>query len=238
VSEGKPVKERLLEAWSAIEATDMSLADKLLAYERASRHIVPETLAAYDRMVERTVAGETLRSAPQVGDTLPDFLCPDNEGHLVSLSKLVAGGPVVVSLNRGHWCPYCKLELRELAKSAEAVAACGARLVSIVPELEQFSQQMASAHGLLFPILTDLDLSYALSLGLVTPPGLELKQLYERAGINLPRFQGNEFWLLPSPATFVVDQNGRIAARFIDPDFRRRMPIDEILAALRALKQT
>ena len=72
----------------------------------------------------------------------------------------------------------------------------------------------------------------------MTPPGLELKQLYERAGINLARFQGNEFWLLPSPATFVVDQNGRIVARFIDADFRRRMPIDEILAALRALKQT
>ena len=39
--------------------------------------------------------------------------------------------------------------------------------------------------------------------------------------------------MLPIPATFVVGTDGRVAARFIDPDFRRRMPIEELLAALK-----
>jgi peroxiredoxin len=38
---------------------------------------------------------------------------------------------------------------------------------------------------------------------------------------------------LPIPATFVVGTDGFIKARFVDPDYRKRMAIDDLLAALR-----
>jgi hypothetical protein len=52
-------------------------------------------------------------------------------------------------------------------------------------------------------------------------------------GRSLPVYQGNESWMLPIPATFVVNRDGRITARFVDPDYRKRMAIDELIAALR-----
>ena len=234
MSEENQVKQALLAAWAEIDKAELSLADKLAAYERASRVIAPDILSAYDRMVARTAAGETLLGAPNVGDVLPDFLCPDAKGQLVSLASLLEDGPLVLSMNRGHWCPYCKLELRALAGAAGAVASCGAQIVSVVPETARFTQKIAADNSLPFLVLTDLDLSYALSLGLVTPPGQELQQLYAKAGIDLATFQNNPFWLLPLPATFVIGRDGRILARFVDPDFRRRMPIDEIVKALNA----
>ena len=51
---------------------------------------------------------------------------------------------------------------------------------------------------------------------------------------DLPEYQGNNSWMLPIPATFVVGQDGRIKARFVDPDYRKRMAIDDLLAALKA----
>lgn len=51
-------------------------------------------------------------------------------------------------------------------------------------------------------------------------------------GRSLPDFQGNDAWLLPIPATFVVGRDGVIMRRFVDPDFRRRMDIDDLLGAL------
>jgi peroxiredoxin len=66
------------------------------------------------------------------------------------------------------------------------------------------------------------------------PAGREIREIYERYGIDLPRFQANECWLLPIPATIVVGSDGRVKARFVDPDFRHRMPLDELLAALRS----
>jgi hypothetical protein len=37
---------------------------------------------------------------------------------------------------------------------------------------------------------------------------------------------------LPIPATVVLGTDGKIKARFVDPDFRRRMNIADILDAL------
>jgi len=39
---------------------------------------------------------------------------------------------------------------------------------------------------------------------------------------------------LPIPATLVVGKDGRVKARFVDPDFRHRMGIEDILSALAA----
>jgi peroxiredoxin len=39
---------------------------------------------------------------------------------------------------------------------------------------------------------------------------------------------------LPIPATVVLSGDGRIKARFVDPDFRHRMVTQDVLAALTA----
>src|SRR5690349_23064111 len=49
---------------------------------------------------------------------------------------------------------------------------------------------------------------------------------------DMPSFHGNDGWVLPIPATFVVGRDGIVKTRFIDPDFRKRMEIDDLLAAL------
>ena len=43
--------------------------------------------------------------------------------------------------------------------------------------------------------------------------------------------------MLPIPATFVVGRDGVLKARFVDPDFRKRMEIDDLIAALRNASQ-
>ena len=45
-------------------------------------------------------------------------------------------------------------------------------------------------------------------------------------------FHGNDSWVLPIPATFVVGRDGIVKARFVDPDFRKRMEIDDLVTAL------
>jgi peroxiredoxin len=39
--------------------------------------------------------------------------------------------------------------------------------------------------------------------------------------------------MLPIPATFVVGRDGRIKARFIDPDFRRRAAVEDLIDSLK-----
>jgi peroxiredoxin len=46
--------------------------------------------------------------------------------------------------------------------------------------------------------------------------------------------QGNDAWFLPIPATFVVGTDGTIKSRFVDPDYRKRMEIEDLIASLRS----
>ena len=55
-------------------------------------------------------------------------------------------------------------------------------------------------------MLTDIDNGYALSLNLAIWLGTEIQQL--RRSSDLPDYQGNDAWMLPIPATFVVGRDG------------------------------
>jgi peroxiredoxin len=61
-----------------------------------------------------------------------------------------------------------------------------------------------------------------------------MQEMMCRAGRDISRSQGSDTWLLPVPATFVVDPKGVVRARFVDPDYRRRMAIEDLLAALKS----
>lgn len=212
-----------------------SLNDRLAAYREESARRRPEFVQAYGALVERLVRTDWSAAGPQVGEPMPEFDLPDANGALVSLASLLQSGPVLVSLNRGHWCPYCRLDLRALAAVNDEIAAAGAQVVAIMPDAAAFTRAYAERNALPFTLLSDMDNGYALSLGLLYWAGSELERLYAETGVALPEYQRNEGGFLPIVAKFVVGRDGLIAARFIDVEFRQRTEPAEILAALRAL---
>ena len=154
---------------------------------------------------------------------------------LVNLESLLAQGPVVVMFYRGHWCPYCRLNVRAVIQAQDQIKALGGQTVAIMPEMQKYAERFKSDSGAPFPVLTDLDNGYALSLNLAIWLGSEIQQLLSYQ--DLSEFHGNDGWVLPIPATFVVGRDGVVKARFVDPDFRKRMEIDDLLAAVRSASE-
>lgn len=224
----------LPEALAAILDEDMPMADALASYASELRRLNPTFASAYDALVERLRTSDVGAGAPQVGQPMPDFVLPDQSGKLLGLVDFTSKGPTVVSINRGHWCPFCRIELASLDKLHAQLAADGVQVVSVMPERQAFTR-LVRERGVQFPVLSDIDHGYALSLGLAFWVGAELESLMANVGRSLPAYQGANGWFLPVPATFVVARDGRIVAQHVDPDFRRnRMGIAEIAAALRA----
>lgn len=222
----------LSEAFEQICLMDGPLNVRLAAYADKLRELNFPFAEAYDNLVARLMAGEVGSAAPKVGDFMPPFVLPSHTGQLVGLEELTAKGPVVISLNRGHWCPFCKIELRTIAAYHREISALGAEVVSILPDRQKFIRPLAADTAGSLSILTDIDNGYALSLGLVMWLGDKIKELMKGRGIDLEAIQGNEGWYVPLPATFVVSKHGLVTARHVDPEFRTRMDIDEILTAL------
>lgn len=216
---------------------DAPLNERLAAYAERLRELNFPFSEAYDDLVARLLAGEVGTSAPSPGERMPPFILPSQSGALVSLEELLGKGPVVISFNRGHWCPFCRIELKTMAAYHNEIAAHGAEVVSIMPDRQTFVGKLRSETWDMLPILTDVDNGYALSLGLVMWLGERIKELMRGRGYHLEAFHGNDGWFVPLPATFVVGGNGLVIARFVDPDFRKRMEIEEILAALHAARE-
>jgi peroxiredoxin len=229
----QPAFATVAEAFVYCRDLDASLSERLEAFAEASRALRPESQAAVDRMVERLRAHDAGSLAPAPGDLMPPFALPDETGRLVTLDALLIDGPAAITFHRGHWCPYCRINTRTLSEVQEAITSEGASIIAIVPEREHFAARLKADAGLHYPVLSDMDNGYALSINLAIWVGAEVQDLMTRSGRDLPAYQGNEAWILPIPATFVVAQNGRVVARFIDPDYRKRMAVEELLAALR-----
>ena len=223
--------ERLRQAFLRCRDMEGTLGEQLEAYAAAGRQIFPAYSDAVDRLVARIHENGGGENAPRPGDAMPPFLLPDESGKLVGLQSLLAQGPVAVMFFRGHWCPYCRLNVRAVIEATDRIEASGGQIVAIMPETQTYAGKFKSDSAAPFPVLTDLDNGYALSLNLAIWLGAEIQRLLSPMQ-DMAAFHGNEGWVLPIPATFVIGRDGVVKARFVDPDFRRRMAIDDLIAAL------
>lgn len=221
----------LRQAFEVCRDMDGPLNERLAAYAVASRNALPAYGEAVDRLVARLNENGGGENAPRPGEAMPDFVLPDDSGRFTSLDALRAAGPVAVMFHRGHWCPYCRLNVNALVRAQDEITATGAQAVIITPERQPFAQQFKTDSGAPFPVLTDMDNGYALELNLAIWLSEDLQAILARN--NLPDFHGNNAWMLPIPATFVVGRDGIVKARFVDPDFRKRMDINDLIAALK-----
>jgi peroxiredoxin len=222
--------ERLKLAFQRCRDMDGTLNEQLRAYADASRYVFPAYGEAVDHLVTRLNGNGGGETAPHPGEAMPPFMLPDESGRLVTLSSLLESGPVAVMFFRGHWCPYCRLNVRAVVQALDRIEAMGARIVAVMPETQEYTRQLKAEAGAPFPILTDLDNGYALSLNLAIWLGTEIQSLLSYQ--DMAKFHGNDSWMLPIPAVFVVGRDGIVQARFVDPDFRKRMEVDDLLEAL------
>ena len=94
--------EPLDDAFKRVRDLDVSLQEQLRTFAQTVRQERPEFAAAVDRLVNRLRQYGAGESAPQIGESMPPFVLPDETGQMVSLEELLNRGPVAgVACRRG-----------------------------------------------------------------------------------------------------------------------------------------
>jgi len=212
-----------------------ALQDQLDEITSNTRRLVqPERLAIGERALEELFhTGIEERILP-VGAFAPEFQLNDSSGRMVRSRDLLALGPLVLDFFRGRWCSYCVTELETWRDLHPQLKEMGVSLVAISPETQRQSDFAAQQHRIPFPLLHDPGAKLAEQFGLVyTVPEYHQKYL-KSIMVNLPFINGESSWRLPLPATYVVDQSGRILFAEAHADFRVRPEPHEAIATLYA----
>ena len=170
--------------------------------------------------------------ALKANEPAPDFLLPEVDGKLVSSSELRQTAPLIVTFVYGTWSPLCAAGLRALHGATPSIRASGARAIAITPEAGDLPRNFKRDHRLDLEILSDLDLGVSLSFGLVSVVPAEIKSRLLQRGLDLSAAHGFSFWMLPMPATYVLDQRGIIRRACVGPDSITGTTTETVLTAL------
>lgn len=172
----------------------------------------------------KSVPGQELsQTQPDIGQRAPAFELPlAGQKQFLNLRDEYRDGPVVVIVLRGYpgyQCPLCKNQFNAVVNRSKALASETNRVVLVYPgntdQLAKHAKRFLGSRKLPHPITV----VYDDNMQMVKNWGLLWKARNQTA----------------YPATFVVDQNGRIAWKKVSTSQAGRSTVEEILRELRKL---
>jgi len=146
----------------------------------------------------------------KVGQHIPQFALPDQDGKLFSSNEIVGKKPFVIFFYPKDYTPGCTLEVCSFRDSYEEFTELGAQVIGISTDSENTHRRFASKYRLPFKLLADKH--------------KEVRGLF--------KVENKLFNLLPGRETYLVSREGVILMVFNSVNASRHMK-----KALNALKK-
>src|SRR5438552_10012090 len=122
--------------------------------------------------------GEVPRTSLAPGDRAPDFNLPAAHGEgVVRLAEYYARGPVLLTMLRGLYCPFCRMHLARLGQVTEPLRSIGIGLLGVVVASPERARMYFGYRPARFPVAAAPDRTVHGAYGLVAVPrGPELRE--------------------------------------------------------------
>lgn len=172
----------------------------------------------------------------KVGDKVEPFELLDVEGGTLTLQGLTAHGPVVLVFFRFAGCPACNIALPHYDQTLAArLAALGATLVAVSPQVPDRLSEIRQRHGLTFKVASDVGNRLGRRFGILYIAD-EASQASQRAkGAFIGETTGTGTWELPQPAVVVIDRDRVVRFADVSPDWLVRTEAGPIIDAVSRL---
>jgi peroxiredoxin len=204
-------------------------------------------LACTQAMTVRAADMDGIAASPEevepvkAGEMAPVFTVRtvDDEPFVFDPARLER--PVVLITFRGGWCPYCNMHLSELRHVVPELESNGVDVLFLSgdrPELLYSSlkrETQDDIDGLGYTILSDADMDAARALGIAFRVSSSTLDYMEERGRDIEASSMDKFEALPVPAVYVIDRDGKVTFSFVEPDYKVRLPADDVLAAATAV---
>jgi peroxiredoxin len=187
-----------------------------------------------------TAAGAVAADATAVqplaaGAAAPAFVVTRPDGRLYRFDPRHLKAPAVIIFYRGGWCPYCNAHLKSLKEAEATLRARGYEVLFLStdrPQLLRSSlKEDTRVEAAQYTLLSDSAARASRAFGVAFHLDEATIANYKTFGVDVEVSQGNQAHILPVPAVFVINRQGRIVFAHSNPDFKVRLSAAEILAA-------
>jgi peroxiredoxin len=164
-----------------------------------------------------------------VGQKAPDATLDDLTGKKQKLSDLYKAGPTFVVFYRGGWCPFCNLQLHDLAAAKADFEKRGIKLVAISVDKPSEEAKTQAKDGVPFPMLSDSKLVAHKAFKVVHATGEEEQKKMASFGVDLGAYSGEAHKSFAIPSVFLVDKGGVVRFAHVDEDYKTRPSPKQLL---------
>lgn len=199
------------------------------------KHLAPVALALTALVIDSAAApASSAEEAKPLGvdASVPDVAVKDSGGADLNLREAVAGTNTVLVFYRGGWCVYCNKHLAALQAITPRLREQGYNLFAISPDPVEELEPTAEKDGVDFTLLSDHDFKAVEAFGLTFALNEEPREAYAGYGIPLYSPPGSEEKVLPVPAVYVINGEGRIVFAHWDPDYKVRLDPADLLKVI------
>ncbi|WP_257667945.1 peroxiredoxin-like family protein [Parapedobacter tibetensis] len=166
----------------------------------------------------------------KIGDTVPDIAMQTSDLKEITIKELYNDRPLVVIFYRGYWCPVCNKHLSEFAARAAEIENAGARIIAVTPESYDKADITIEKTGMDFTVISDIDGSVMKAFDVQFDVTEDYHTMIEdELNASITETNASKSAVLPVPATFIIDTNGKVVYRQFNPDYKERASIDDIL---------
>ncbi len=160
------------------------------------------------------------------GDTLPEVTMKNLEGEEVALKDTLGENMTVLVFYRGGWCPYCNVHLADLARIEPLLAKQNVKIIGISPDSPEALMKTRNEKAVSYELLSDSDTELIRQMRLAFVSKYDDKE------------NPGEKKVLPVPAVYIVDGNGKIVYSYWNSDYSKRLSGDELLEELKSTNQS
>jgi peroxiredoxin len=166
------------------------------------------------------------------GDVAPDFSAKNQNGKTINLKNELKLGAVVLVFYRGQWCPYCNKQLAALQDSLELITSKGAQLIAVSPEIEENVAKTISKSKASYSVLSDDKLKIMSQYKVAYEVDDKLDKTLKKYGIDVAKANGENGKVLPVPAVYIINKEGKIVYVYFDENYAKRPSVKEIVSML------
>ena len=188
---------------------------------------------------EMTIAASAEATNPlQAGDMAADFTAYNFDGSEYRFDSDNLQRTTLLITFRGGWCPYCNTQLQELRNVLPEIKASGVDVLFLSGDRPEilYSNLKQETQGFVddldYTILSDADMNMGIAFGLAFRVPDDIISKYQSRNWDLEQSSMQRQKVLSVPAVYVIRKDGEIAFSYTNPDFRVRLPAEDVKAAV------